>query len=358
MLSLNATPPLTITATRDMNFTDNLNDSYEYLYGDLVVHCHLEKYDQITGLSYIVICCFSFLGNGMLLYCLARFEDLKRVTMRFLFFLALFDMLFTLTVPFWAVENLLEWVFGVAACKILTGAYFVGIYGSLILLTAMTVDCFFFIVVRSQWFTYRRRLNCAKVAFAGSWIISVLASLKDALSSDVKEVNFIQTCDSTASKHDHAGYYTQLIMLFVIPLVIIILCYGKILHTLMSSTGRKRYKTFLVVLLIILAFVICWGPYHIIIILMPILSYTDCDKSNQLNRAYIACRILAYSHCCINPLLFLIRGRPRRILSDFIFRHTQHRSHQASDRSSDPSHFIQQHFSMPVPQNVTELKSL
>ncbi|KAK2868293.1 hypothetical protein Q7C36_000164 [Tachysurus vachellii] len=357
MISLNTTP-LTFTEAMEMNYSDGLNDSYEYIEGDLIVQCHMEKYDRITGISYIVICCFSFLGNGMLLLGLACFEDLRRVTMRFLFFLALFDLLFTLTIPFWAVENMVEWIFGHIACKILTGAYFVGIYGSLILMTAMTIDCFFFIVVRSRWLTHSRRLNCAKAAFAGSWIISVSASLKDALSSEVKTVNSVQTCDTTASQHDHAGYYTQLIMLFVIPLVIIILSYGKILHTLLSSTGRTRYKTFIVVWLIIMAFVICWGPYHVVIILMPLLSDKDCEKGNQLHRSFVACRILAYSHCCINPLLFLIRGRPRRILSSLLFRKTRHRSLQPSDRSSDPSHFIQQHFSRAIPQNVTELKSI
>ncbi|TTC44342.1 C-C chemokine receptor type 3 [Bagarius yarrelli] len=349
---------LTYGETEDMNVSANVSDLYEYVYGDLIVYCHFEKYDQITGLSYVVICCFSLLGNSLLLYCLTRFEDLKRVTMRFLFFLALFDSLFTLTIPFWAVENLKEWIFGDAACKILTGAYFIGIYGSLILLTAMTVDCFFFIVVRSQWLTRRRRLKCATAAFAGSWLISVFACLKDALSSEVKIVNFVQTCDTTASQHDHAGYFTQLVMLFGVPLVIIIVCYSKILHTLMSSTGRTRYKTFLVVLLIIIAFVICWGPYHIIIILLSMSTDKDCEKSNQLHQTFVACRILAYSHCCINPLLYLIRGRSRKILANFLFCQTQHRSAQASERSSDPSHFIQPHLSMAVPQNVTELKFL
>lgn len=356
---MNSTTAPTYTRMKEMNLSDYLNDSYEYDYGEPISHCHLEKYDQITGICFIAISCFSFLGNGMLVYALARFEDLKRVTMLFLLCLAVFDLLFTLTLPFWAVENLTEWIFGEIACKILTGAYFVGIYGSLILLTAMTVDCFFFVVVRSKWFTRRRRLNCARAAFVGSWIISVAACLKDALASKVKAIYLIHTCDTSPSQDDQVGYYTQFVMLFVIPLVIIILCYSKILHTLMSSSGQRRYKTLLVVLLIILAFVVCWGPYHIAMIVM---SYSDdggCEKKVQLNQMFVTCRILAYFHCCINPLLFLIRGRSRRILSRLLFCQPQQKNAEPSDRSSDPSHFnIHHRFSMPTPQNVTELKSL
>lgn len=359
MFSLNSTTPLTYTKTEEMNLSDNLNDSYEYYYGDLVTQCHFEKYDRITGISFIVICCFSFLGNGMLLYALARFEDLKRITMLFLLCLAVFDLLFTLTLPFWAVDQLNEWIFGDPACKILTGAYFVGIYGSLILLTAMTVDCFFVVVVRSQWLTHRRRLNCARAAFAGSWIISVGASLKDALSSEVRNMNNTFTCGNGHSHDDQVGYYTQFVMLFIIPLVIIVLCYSLILHTLRSSSGRRRYKTLLVVLLIIMAFVICWGPYHVIILLVPYSDSGDCKKKNLINQIYVACRILAYFHCCINPLLFLIRERSRKILSKLLFCQPQHRSAELSYRSSERSHFnFHQHHSVAFPQNLTELKSL
>ncbi|KAF5902830.1 chemokine XC receptor 1-like [Clarias magur] len=302
-----------------MNNSDDLNDSYVYEYGDLVVQCHLEEYDRITGISFIVICCFSFLGNSMLIYALARFEDLKRATMLFLLSLSVFDMLFTVTLPFWAADQLNEWTFGETMCKIVTAAYFVGIYGSLILLTAMTVDCFFFVVVRNQWFNRKRRLDCARAAVAASWIISVGACLKDALSSKVKNVNFIQSCDKVPSDDDEVGYYAQLVMLFAVPLLIITLCYGKILHTLMSSSGRRTYKTLLVVLLIIMAFVVCWGPYHVLMIMMTLQAGENCENKNLLYQAFVSCRILAYFHCCINPVLFLIRGRSRKILSRLLF---------------------------------------
>lgn len=362
-MSINSATPRTYTTMTEMNSSEYLNDSYEYDYGELIEldGCPLDEYDRITGICFIVVCCFSFLGNSMLLYTLARFEDLKRVTMFFLLCLAVFDMLFTMTLPFWAVDNLMEWIFGDPACKVLTGAYFVGIYGSLILLTAMTVDCFLFIVVRSKWFTRRRRLFCAKLAVACAWIISVSACLQDALYSEVTNITNTRSCKAVSSDDNQAAYYTQFTMLFAVPLVIIVLCYGKILHTLMSSSGQRRYKTLLVVLLIIMAFVVCWGPYHFVIILMPHYDQKDCTKKIQLNRTFVICRILAYSHCCINPLLFLIRARSRKILTRLLFCPNQetHRSSEPSDRSSDPSHFnVLQRSSVAVPQTVTELKSL
>ncbi|XP_072524808.1 chemokine XC receptor 1 [Salminus brasiliensis] len=326
------------------NSSNSLNDTYDDDYSDeigdaLIKACELQSYDDFTAASYITICCISLLGNSALLYSLARFEDLKRVTMLFILCLAIFDLLFTLTLPFWAVDHLNQWVFGDIACKILTGAYFVGIYGSLILLTAMTVDRFFAIVVRSQWLTGRRRRYCARAACAGAWVISIGACLKDALSSKALVIAHRYTCTADSSQEeDNTEYYTQLILLFFVPLAIIIFCYGKILHTLMSTSAKQKYRTVLVVLCIVVAFVICWGPYHILMILQAAYNPEECWKQVELNQAYIACRILAYFHCCMNPMLYMLRGRSQKILSSLLFCSPELRHALRKDRHTEPSH--------------------
>ncbi|XP_066513771.1 chemokine XC receptor 1-like [Hoplias malabaricus] len=323
----------------DIN-NSSVNDSYEYNYDgeELITLCEQSSYAEITGGSYIVICIFSLIGNSLLLYGLARFEDLKRVTMLFILCLAVFDLLFTVTLPFWAVDNLHKWIFGDVACKILTGAYFVGIYGSLILLTAMTVDRFFAIVVRSQWLTRRRRLGLAKAACVGAWVISVGACLKDALTSNTQHIGFTKTCNASPSQGGHMEYYAQVILLFFLPLTVITFCYGKILHTLMSTSGKKKYRTVLVVLCIVVAFVICWGPYHILMIVQAEYHPKECDKKTELNHALVACRILAYFHCCVNPLLYMLRGRSRKILSSLLFCSAELRQIQHQERHTEPSH--------------------
>ncbi|XP_062843346.1 chemokine XC receptor 1 [Trichomycterus rosablanca] len=346
----------------EVNNTENVTYYYYYYYTgeDLIRQCHVEDFSTTTGASLIIIFCLSFLGNATLLFGLIRFENIRRVTMLFLLCLAGFDVLFTLTLPFWAVDYLHQWIFGEFACQILTGAYFVGIYGSLILLTAMTVDRFFVIVVRSQWLTRRRRQNCARAAIVGTWIISIGGCMKDALASRVLFQGNFTTCNTMPSQDDKPGYYTQLSLLFVIPVIIIILCYSMILHTLMSTSGRRKYWSVLVILAIVVAFVICWGPYHILMIIMGQLDQKNCDVERQHNRAFLVCRILAYSHCCVNPLLFLLRERFRRILSSFLFCSPRLRSSSQQEEPSEPSHpsFYQRRASIAYQQNDTELKTL
>ncbi|RXN25263.1 chemokine XC receptor 1-like protein [Labeo rohita] len=277
--------------------------------------CEADDYKITTGVCYAMIFFLSILGNGFLVFALTCYEDLKRATNLFMFCLALFDLVFTLTLPFWCVELLHHWVFGDIACKIITAAYFVGIYGSLILLTAMTLDRFVVVVVRSHRLTWSRRLKCAKVACVGAWIISLIACLKDSIAANAEDV-YIETyaCKSSTQDDDKVGYYAQLILLFLVPFTIIVFCYTKIILTLMATSTRQKYRTVILVLCVVVAFFICWGPYHIIIVLMSIYEFDPC-KHEQLHAAFIVCRILAFSHCCMNPALYIVRGKYRNLLS-------------------------------------------
>ncbi len=206
-------------------------EDYTFVYNDddvLIPMCEVDDYSKTTGVCYATIFCLSILGNGFLVCALTCYEDLKRSTNLFMFCLALFDLLFTLTLPFWCVELLHHWVFGDVACKIMTGAYFVGIYGSLILLTAMTLDRFVVVVIRSNWLTRSRRLKCSKAACVGAWIISLIACLRDSIAAESQNMHInTYSCQSANTADDNFGYYAQLILLFLVPFAIIVFCYTK-----------------------------------------------------------------------------------------------------------------------------------
>ncbi|XP_073705919.1 chemokine XC receptor 1 [Garra rufa] len=315
------------------------NDSYVYDEdnGNLILMCNVDHYNKTTGVCYAMIFCLSILGNGFLVCALTCYEDLKRATNLFMFCLALFDLLFTLTLPFWCVELLDHWIFGDVVCKIATAAYFVGIYGSLILLTAMTLDRFVVVVIRSYWLTRSRRLKCSKAACVAAWIISLIACLRDSIAAKAEE-RHIKTydCKSSSEYDDNVGYYAQTILLFLVPFAIIVFCYTKIILTLMTTSARQKYRTVIMVLCIIIAFFICWGPYHIIMVLMSIYGFDECEHK-QLHVAFIVCRILAFSHCCMNPVLYIVRGKYRNLLTSILFCSPEFRQSGHYRGQTDPS---------------------
>ncbi|XP_028974729.2 chemokine XC receptor 1 isoform X2 [Esox lucius] len=302
-----------------------LNDSYQnytdedYDGEGLVLLCEdINGLEPVTAAFFLIIFLFSVAGNVLMLVVLCRHGGRRRVTNLFILNLLTSDLLFTLTLPFWAVYNLSHWLFGDVACKLLTGVYFTGFYSSLLLLTSLTVDRFMTVVVNSWNAVPKWRLRCAWAACTASWVISFAASLHDVISAQVVEVhseNGIFNCEASTvpDEEERLGYYLQVSLLFLLPLTIIILCYSAILRKVLVTASRRPHRTILVVFLIVVAFFICWGPYNLVLFLQAMYK-SDCDVRERLHVSYVVCRILAYAHCCVNPLLYLLSHSFRRHL--------------------------------------------
>lgn len=285
--------------------------------GGLVYLCEPgTDFDSINAAFFWLIFIVSVTGNGLLLHILFHFENLRNVTNLFVLNLTCSDLVFTITLPFWAIYHTSHWVFGDLACKFLTAAYFVGLYSSVILLTAITVDRFITVVVQNQLSTSVRRHRCAMGACAGAWIISIAASLSEAVDTVVEEVrDGFFTCGASSSYSDSKlGYYLQVSLLFFLPFAIIVFCYSAILRTVMHTSNRRKLRTVMVVLSIVLVFFVCWGPYHIMLLVHTLYQPRGCIAEESFYLANDICRLLAYSHCCMNPLLYMFSQKLRRHL--------------------------------------------
>ncbi|XP_042283444.1 chemokine XC receptor 1-like [Thunnus maccoyii] len=286
-------------------------------YGDEVVYLcddDLSHFATISAAFFILIFIFSVTGNSLLLCIVFRYEDLKNVTNLFVLNLACSDLVFTVTLPFWAIYQLHYWMFGDFACKFLTAAYFAGYYSSIILLTAMTVDRFITVVLNNWPSKPVKRTRCAVGACVAAWVISIAASVSDVL--NVSEQPKSNSCEALLESSDiNLSYGLQVSLLFFVPFAIIIFCYSAILKTVLQASNRKRYRTVVVVLCIVAVFFICWGPYNLFLFVETLYEpNTECYANKQSEIAYTIFRILAYSHCCMNPLLYMLSQKLRRHL--------------------------------------------
>lgn len=294
--------------------SSEVNDSVVYLCDEIF------DFSTISASFFILIFIFSITGNSLLMCVLVIYENLKNVTNMFVLNVACSDLIFTLTLPFWAVSHLHHWVFGDFACKFIIAAHFVGLYSSIILLTAMTVDRFTTVVLHNWSSSHLRRQNWAIGAFAAAWVISFAASLSNAVNANaITNWDNVTTCEDSSEDSDvKLGYYLQVSLLFFLPFVIIVFCYSAILKTVLQSRNRKRHRTVVVVLCIVAAFFICWGPYNMLIFIEPWYRPKGCDATERLEIAYNICRIFAFSHCCMNPLLYMLSQKLRRHLLRFV----------------------------------------
>ncbi|TKS79649.1 Chemokine XC receptor 1 G-protein coupled receptor 5 [Collichthys lucidus] len=275
--------------------------------------CHLPDLETIKGAFYILTFILSVTGNILLLCVLVFYENLKNVTNLFVMNLICSDLIFTVTLPFWAVHSLHHWIFGDLACKFMTAAYIIGMYSSVILLTAITVDRFITVVLNWPSRPVRRQ-RCAIGACVAAWIISIAASIRDATIAKTELLGEIYICEVEDSHSlTTLGYYLQVSLLFFLPFAIIVFCYSAIIKTVLQASNRKKYRTIVVVLCIVTVFFICWGPYNVFLFVMVLYEPT-CHEFQPFYTAFTVCQIVAYSHCCMNPLLYMLSQKTRRHL--------------------------------------------
>ncbi|KAL3988657.1 BTB/POZ domain-containing protein KCTD2/5/17 [Sarotherodon galilaeus] len=270
------------------------------------------EFPTFTGTLFILIFILSVIGNSLLLRVLFIYEGLKSITNIFILNLACSDLIFTITLPVWAVGHLHRWVFREFVCKFMTAAFFAGLYSSVILLTAMTVARFIRVVLPNWKSNRARRKKCAIGACVAAWIISISASLSDAVKVQVEQWHDKEYCYDKSD--DKLGHYLQVSLLFFLPFAIIIFCYSAILKTVLQGLNRNKIKTVAMLLCIVAAFFICWGPYHIMLLIEALNTDKDCKPKEQLDVAYHICEMLAYSHCCMNPLLYMLSKKMRKHL--------------------------------------------
>ncbi|XP_006792463.1 chemokine XC receptor 1-like [Neolamprologus brichardi] len=292
----------------NMTTNDGVRDPVHY-------SCTVE-FPIFTGTFFILIFISSLIGNSLLLCVLFIYEGLKSITNIFILNLACSDLIFTITLPFWAVHHLHHWVFGDFICKFMTAAFFAGLYSSVILLTAMTVARFIRVVLPNWKNNHAIRKKCAVGACIAAWIISISASLSDATKVKVKSRFGKNYCYDESE--DKLGRYLQVSLLFFLPFAIIIFCYSAILKTVLQGLNRKKHKTIAVLLCIVAASFICWGPYHIMLLIKSLNTNNDCKVLKWLEVAYNICEMLAYSHCCMNPLLYMLSKKLRKHLLNLL----------------------------------------
>ncbi|XP_067851822.1 chemokine XC receptor 1-like [Heptranchias perlo] len=271
-----------------------------------------------TAVLYSLVFIFSLVGNTLVLWILVSYEKLKSIADIFILNLAISDLLFAFSLPFWAVDHTHGWIFGNAMCKIMSSMFFVGYYSGIMLLTLMTADRYFAVV--HALFAVRTRKICYAVAASFVvWGISISATVPELIFSGIIDYGERSiSCGSIyPSESGHIwrllGCYQQNLLFFLIPFAVIVFCYYRILNTVIRCKARRKLKTVKVIFCIVVVFFVCWAPYNVVIFLLSLSelqvpAFSTCEVDKHLLYAFYICRNLAYFHCCLNPFFYAFVG--------------------------------------------------
>ncbi|TRY58687.1 hypothetical protein DNTS_026464 [Danionella cerebrum] len=256
---------------------------------------------------YTIICLLALVGNFLVILTYLYFKRLKTMTDVYLFNLAIADLLFAISLPFWAASIMNTWHLGVYPCKAMFTIYKVSFFSGMFLLTCISIDRYFSITKAVS--AHRCRSNAVfygQVSSVATWLMALTLSVPDMVFSDVSSNG---TCMAN-SKYEiyHVGMViSQMVLGFIIPTVVMGFCYICIIKTLMQAKNFERNKAFKVIISVVSVFVFSQLPYNVVMGAAA-KNTTDCRKDNTYFYAMDVTRAVAFLRCCLNPFLYAFVG--------------------------------------------------
>ncbi|NWW96964.1 OPRD protein, partial [Rhynochetos jubatus] len=253
-----------------------------------------------------------------------RYTKMKTSTNIYIFNLALADALATSTLPFQSTKYLMEtWPFGELLCKVVLSIDYYNMFTSIFTLTMMSVDRYVAVCHPVKALDFRTPTK-AKIINVCIWVLSSLIGVPIMVmaraASPAPPLIALSPTDGTVlctlQFPDPPIYWDTVtkicvfIFAFMVPILVITICYGLMILRLKSvrllsgskEKDRNLRRITRMVLVVVAAFIICWTPIHIFVIVWTLV---DIDKKNPYVVASLHfCIALGYTNSSLNPVLY------------------------------------------------------
>ena len=253
----------------------------------------------LFGAMIHVIFILSIIGNTLLFHALYCNMNVKNVTDMYFLHLACSDVPITIALPFAATGLINGWSFSELICKLVVSLYYCGMTSSIILLTAISVDQFSTVVIQNGCIVPVKRRRCAIGACTVTWMVSLAVVVPCPFYSEIVRLEDEAMC---FSHQIHAFFSLLSICLFAV----IVFCYSAILWTTVRASTRKKLRTASLALCISVAFFVCWAPHTIL------MKTSSKELDLKQTFAYHVTFIVSLSHCCINPMIYMMSQKYRK----------------------------------------------
>lgn len=246
--------------------------------------------------------------------------------------LALTDLLYVLTMPFlvYYYSNGEIWTLGDVMCRFMRFGFYVNLYGSILSLTCLAV--FRYVVVTKPLLAARVQQRVwGLIACLVVWIIAIAEILPMLMMISLVEKDKKTHCLDFASTTavDNVRCYSLILTAlgFLLPLIVVFMCYLCIVKKLANGPNNscpRRKKARHVTVLILVVFVLCFLPYHVLRVWRietRTMKDVSCMTNHAVHAAYIISRPLAGFNTFFNLAFYTLSGDKFRkaFLSTFYY---------------------------------------
>ncbi|XP_067084614.1 chemerin-like receptor 1 [Osmerus mordax] len=257
-------------------------------------------------LVYVLIFVLGVCGNTAVIW-IAGFKMKKTVNTMCYLSLAISDLMFCSCLPFNIVRMVHKrWIFGLFMCKFASFAMFLNMYSSIFLLVIISVDrCV--MVAFPVWGQNNRTLKRVMIAVFLAWVMSIIISVpalifRDVILSPREQVLICVLRYELLSNSHTAIVVNRFVVGFVLPIVIISLCYSVIIIKLQTNHMTRSSKPFKVMTALIVTFFISWLPYHVFSLMEIKFKLQIVQQGREVSM------VLASLNSCLNPFLYAFMG--------------------------------------------------
>ncbi|XP_062390051.1 C-X-C chemokine receptor type 4b [Sardina pilchardus] len=289
-------------------------------YAELCTEALNKDFQKIfLPIVYGIIFVLGIVGNGLVIIVMGYQKKSSNMTDKYRVHLSVADMLFVLSLPFWAVDVASSWYFGGFLCVAVHMIYTVNLYSSVLILAFISLDRYLAVVKATNSLS-TRKLLAERIIYLGVWLPAALLTVPDLVFARAEERGSKTFCERVYPQEGNAIWMAvfrlqQILVGFVLPGLVIFTCYYIIISRLsQGSKGqtlkRKALKT---TVILIVCFFFCWLPYNIAIFVdtlttLNVISNDNCGLMRGLEKWMPISEVLGYFHCCLNPILYAFLG--------------------------------------------------
>ncbi|KAI7795644.1 proteinase-activated receptor 1 [Triplophysa rosa] len=291
-------------------------DAVLFLKGPLVT--------RVMPSFYILIFIIGLPLNALALLTFTCKIKVKKPAVIYMSNLACVDLLFTLLLPLKIHYHLngSHWVFGEAACRVLTSAFYCYMYCSILLMMCMSVDRLVAVVFPLASLTWRKKSYSVYVC-ALVWVLALAGTVPLLSVTQTFNIKHLGVTCHDALLYENAAdqtYVYQFSILiciyYFLPLVVTLACYSTIIHVLSAKSGRlatsssstlnNRRRAVIMIIAVLTEFVVCFAPTNGILLYHCVLLATGgvVGEGNTSYMAYMLALCAGSSSVFLDPLLY------------------------------------------------------
>ncbi|XP_062415765.1 leukotriene B4 receptor 1-like [Pungitius pungitius] len=241
-------------------------------------------------------------GNIAVIILRPNWQHLSSLSQSLMLNLAISDLLCLVTLPLWIYTLLYNWTLGLVTCKLLTYVMYCSLYGSLLTVTALSVQRYLQVVKLQKIFSQVGRKRMLVLL----WLTAMILSVPSLVIRQLITEDHLITC---GPHYSSPGQQVAVLLIESLPgfVSIIVVGFSYIsLHIKVNEAALfNNPQTTRLVTSIIVTFFVLWMPYHITnMLIVGAISRNDDNmlKSGMYIQSIVGA--LVFVNSFMNPLLY------------------------------------------------------